>query len=225
MGFTLHVPLTRICRPPETVLFLLLFFVLTAVAAAAQGDYIGSKACKECHGAVGMGWQGTKHARAFADIEKTGQEKLPACVSCHVTGYGQPGGFVDKEITPHLSAVQCEACHGPGRSHAASHNSGAIVPAPGVDVCRRCHTPKQDPGFDYPAKVRGVHQALSGRPIPGKASPLAARPDHFSFGNVKEGTPATTTVVVRNMGDRAVRITGPSEQIEHAPKVCLVSTH
>ena len=206
----LHLSSIRSCRPGRVkaaALFLALSFALTAVTAAAQGDYIGSKACNECHGAIGTGWQGTKHAQAFADLEKTGQEKLPACVSCHVTGYSRPGGFVDKEITPHLSAVQCEACHGPGRSHAASHGSGAIVPAPAVDVCRRCHTPKQDPRFDYPAKVRGVHQGIAGRPIPGKASPLAAYPDHFSFGTIKENTSATTTVVVWNTGDRAVRIT------------------
>ncbi len=93
--FLLRVRLTTSCRPPSRVkaaaLFLALSFSLSAVAAAAQGDYIGSKGCSDCHGAIWAGWQGTKHARAFTELEKTGQENLSACVPCPAMDHVRSG--------------------------------------------------------------------------------------------------------------------------------------
>ena len=39
-------------------------------------------------------------------------EQGRACVQCHVTGYGEPNGFVSVEKAPDLVNVGCESCHG-----------------------------------------------------------------------------------------------------------------
>jgi predicted CXXCH cytochrome family protein len=188
------------------LLLALFSFSLPAVARGG-GDYAGSKVCADCHAKTSADWLATKHARAFTDLARTGQDDLPACVPCHVTGHDRPGGFVDKEITPLLAGVQCEACHGPGARHAASGDPATLVSAPGREVCRQCHTPSQDPGFDYAAKARGVHQAAAGPLKPARASLLSALPDRLIFGSVNEGKPATATVIVQNTGGRDVTIT------------------
>jgi hypothetical protein len=178
--------------------------------AEGTDSYVGWKRCSGCHEKNATEWLKGRHAGALADLTKSGQEELPACVRCHVTGLGQPGGFVDGEITPDLAGVQCEACHGPGRRHAASPGTGAgpIVRTPGVETCRRCHTPGQDPGFDYAQKAGGAHTAMA-RPVrAGTGSWLIARPDHFDFGTFDEGAPASTTVILQNTGDRDLMIRG-----------------
>ena len=190
------------------LLFLLLLSSPGSVSAEGPGSYAGWKGCSNCHEKAASDWQKGRHAGALADLKKSGQESLPACVRCHVTGYGRSGGFVDGEITPGLGGVQCEACHGPGRSHAASPGTGAIVRVPGVETCRQCHTPGQDPGFDYAKKVRGVHAAITAPARAGEGpSWLIALPDRFNFGAVDEGVPASTTVIVQNTGDKDVSVT------------------
>ena len=79
------------------------------------------------------------------------------CVSCHVTGYGKPGGstvtFNDK-----LQNVQCEECHGPGSLHAkAPSKKGLIVEKPPAEGCvSACHHPPHVEGFDAAAKMKLV---------------------------------------------------------------------
>ena len=189
-------------------LLLLLFSSSVVVHSEEPGGYAGWKRCGVCHSQAVADWQKSSHAKAFADLKKSGQENLPACVACHVTGSGQPGGFVDGEITPGLAGVQCEACHGPGKSHAASPATNALIKAPGIETCRRCHTMGQDPAFDYAKKIEGVHAAIEGPGKKADVSWLVARPDSFDFGSIDEGTPATTTVILENTGGREILITG-----------------
>ena len=187
----------------------LIFLFLSCPRLFAQvdpGGYVGWKACGECHRSITTDWQKTKHADAFKDLEKSGQEELPACVGCHVTGLGQPGGFVDKVLTPDLGGVQCEVCHGPGKKHATSHDKGAIIASPGMDTCRECHTPTQDAGFDYAKKIRGVHTPEETTTSKAKASSLTAAPDYYKFAPIDEGKPAIVTVTIRNTGNRQVEI-------------------
>lgn len=138
----------------------MLLFLLPALrtAAGGPGGYIGWEGCEACHGKVAEAWKKQRHAAAFEDLKKSGQEELPNCVRCHSTGYGQPGGFIDSELTPELTGVQCEECHGPGSRHAAAPDKGHMTAAPDVATCRRCHTPGQDPGFDYAKKAKDVHR-------------------------------------------------------------------
>jgi predicted CXXCH cytochrome family protein len=137
---------------------LLLFLVNAAgIYSEQSAAYVGLKKCALCHSAIKDSWQNTRHAKAIESLKKSKQESLPACVKCHVTGYERDGGYIDYELTPEMAGVQCEVCHGPGSDHVASPAKKNIIKKTDVEVCRQCHTVKQDPGFDYAAKVKSVH--------------------------------------------------------------------
>jgi len=136
----------------------LLLLVSAAGAYSEQSaSYVGWQKCSPCHSAISDTWQKTRHAKAIESLKKTGQENLPACVKCHVTGYEKDGGFIDHELTPEMAGIQCEACHGPGSNHITDLTAKTIVKEAGASLCRQCHTEGQDPGFDYEAKVKNIH--------------------------------------------------------------------
>ena len=86
----------------------------SSVFAETFGDYLGWKACAECHEDVASSWQKTRHALAFEHLKNDGKEGVPGCVRCHVVRFDEDGGFIDMDLTPELAGVQCESCHGPG---------------------------------------------------------------------------------------------------------------
>ncbi|MDM7995811.1 MAG: cytochrome c family protein [Acidobacteriota bacterium] len=136
---------------------LLLLGSATGVHSEQNGSYVGSKKCAPCHSAINGTWEKTRHAKAIESLKKSGQETLPACVKCHVTGYEKDGGFIDYELTPEMAGVQCEVCHGPGSAHISNPMGKTITKEAGAGLCRQCHTEGQDPGFNYEAKVKNVH--------------------------------------------------------------------
>ena len=142
--------------------FMFCFYLLGTVsvghAQPVQEGYAGAEACAGCHGNLVKGWKTTRHATALETLKKKTQEKLPACVKCHVTGYEKTGGYVDQELTPELAGVQCEVCHGPAAAHASNPgNRTNLIANPSEASCRECHTKGQDPKFDYTNKKRLVH--------------------------------------------------------------------
>jgi predicted CXXCH cytochrome family protein len=141
------------------LLLLLLFLIVSAADAYPEksASYVGWTKCSACHSAVANTWQSTRHAKAIESLKKTGQETLPACVKCHVTGYEQDGGFIDYELTPEMAGVQCEVCHGPGGEHVTNPAGKDMIKESGAALCRQCHTEGQDPGFNYEVKVKDVH--------------------------------------------------------------------
>jgi len=146
----------------------LIILVLTACAVAAflalassalvpavgqeGAKYVGSKACKMCHGDQHKAWEEMKHSKAFDVLTeeqvKTGKDdKGRACVSCHTTGYGN-GGFTDVEKTPDLKNVGCESCHGAGSLHKAAMLKAMATEEVPEDKqisksvgCVQCHNP------------------------------------------------------------------------------------
>jgi hypothetical protein len=91
-------------------------------------------------------WFFTKHAGAYDTLVKHGATNDEECVSCHVVGHSEPGGFRSAQQTPDLENVGCESCHGRGGPH--------ISPdfAPDGDysaACATCHTPEHSLGFEY----------------------------------------------------------------------------
>lgn len=115
--------------------------------APSVTSYLGSKSCSECHQPFVESWDDTRHAGAFATLEKAGKSKDPECVNCHTTGYGEEGGFYSMTSTPALANVQCEQCHGPGIEHVSDYT--VPMRLVGEGVCLKCHTGENSPDFDY----------------------------------------------------------------------------
>lgn len=172
----------------RTILVLVVLAMgLLPPTVAAQ--YVGVKKCRPCHLAQFKNWEQTKMAKAF-ELLKPGvaaeakrAQKLdpdkdytadPKCVICHVTGFGQPGGFMNVAKTPDLVGVQCEVCHGPGVGYLKPNLMslqnkeykradlvavGMVVPS--VETCKTCHNQKSPffKAFDYETRKReGTHE-------------------------------------------------------------------
>lgn len=143
-----------------SILFLVSFFVTTGAARA--GDYVGSKACAECHEEeYGRYSQHSKKAQSWESVhvmasDLTAQE-LQGCYECHTTGYGK-GGFQDYASTPELSDVGCESCHGPGAQHAEDGDPASIRRTPELKDCTRCHNQERVQAFGFrPLIHSGAH--------------------------------------------------------------------
>lgn len=161
--------------------------------AEEEHAFIGSAKCKKCHLKEFRSWEETAMAKTFETLkpgvraeEKTAAGLDPAkdyttdaaCVRCHVTGYGKPGGFVDLATTPDLAGVGCEECHGAGSTYIQDHlmslknkeyKKSEVVAAGMVDTvsaaqCKSCHNADspfvgEDFVFDYEAnKGKDTHE-------------------------------------------------------------------
>ncbi len=116
--------------------------------------YVGAEKCGECHQPFFESWQNTRHARAFASLEKSGKTADPECIICHVIGFGEKGGFFSMDTSPRLANVQCESCHGLNREHLTDYSKPmrSVTEA----VCLTCHTRENSPDFDYPVYLEKV---------------------------------------------------------------------
>jgi hypothetical protein len=127
-------------------------------AAAALSDstknapdhFLGADMCIRCHVAEGEQWKTTHHARAWATLTDRHKESTPECVSCHVVGYKQPGGYGMNSTGAVMTNVQCENCHGMGTRHEAFAAAGHKV---AEAACLNCHTSSTSPDFNF-AKFR-----------------------------------------------------------------------
>lgn len=154
----------------------------------AQGaTFVGADSCKSCHPNTYTRWSLTKHARAFASLEKDPKPNTifdAECVSCHTTGFEYNSGWKSAETTAFLKGNQCENCHGPGSRHVeepdgAEFRSLMHLTADLADknrLCLHCHDEDNSPHFDF-GKYYGqiAHKGLDdykapkvhqGRPAP-----------------------------------------------------------
>ncbi len=209
-------------RPKSRLLLCLLAFGLILnlcpcqVSAEIYGQYIGSEICGDCHADINQLWSQTPHANAYDSLLNSGQQDLPACLQCHVVGYGKAGGFLDHELTLELSGVQCESCHGPGKHHIDKpDDTRSIIPSPTEQDCRTCHTMSQDPHFDFQSKVALVHgedtfngSRPSAEPSPSRVnSTLSVDKTIHELTPVQEGAPAIVYTRILNAGEETIRIT------------------
>lgn len=102
-----------------------------------EAEFVGTNKCKKCHIKEYKSWKETKKFKTF-DLLKPGvavesKQKAnldpqkdystdSACLKCHVTGFGHPGGYFVPDVADEkavkdaskLEGVGCESCHGPG---------------------------------------------------------------------------------------------------------------
>ncbi len=116
--------------------------------------YSGQDHCVICHENEHNQWSLTGHPYAFKSLQRKGREEDPACVSCHVTGWGNPGGYAinDKKDARTLEGVQCEVCHGPG--HEACPAFTGVKPqkknaGEWKALCLSCHTERESLNFNF----------------------------------------------------------------------------
>ncbi len=124
--------------------------------APGQPSYVGVRVCAGCHAAARVFWETTRHAHAYATLSLENKQFNLDCVSCHVTGYDQPGGSSVTHVGL-LENVQCEVCHGPSSRHARRPESVPPPnPHPKEDLCLSCHHPPHVEQFDAKAKMSEI---------------------------------------------------------------------
>lgn len=127
--------------------------------AASTIPYAGAHACQSCHPAEYQIYQKSAHAHALDTLKGKGQDENGECVSCHVVGYDETGGYIDQKHTPRLAGVQCETCHGPRKAHTRNPmaGKGKATQSSAMAVCTSCHHPPHSSAFafeDYWPKIR-----------------------------------------------------------------------
>jgi hypothetical protein len=84
-------------------------------APQMEQSYVGSNQCFICHRPHTNSWSETKHVHAFTNLPERYRTDS-SCLKCHVTGFGEQGGYV-AGTEKDLLMVGCESCHGPGARH------------------------------------------------------------------------------------------------------------
>jgi len=120
--------------------------------------FSGSDVCGVCHESEHDTWQLTSHASAYNTLVRHGADQNDECVSCHVVGWEQPGGYEPGPFGRHLEDVGCESCHGRGGPHLSPN---FVAAGNYAAVCRTCHDSKHSLGFDYATFVPRVSHAAN----------------------------------------------------------------
>ena len=129
---------------------------------ASDKTHAGFDRCQDCHPRQAEFWRSTRHAEAYATLQKQQQNFNLDCLPCHVTGNPAPdqtGSWSLKSLLalpPALQSVGCETCHGAGLTHADNPDNIKIKRRVEENTCRGCHTKERDAAFDYRQKIPKV---------------------------------------------------------------------
>ncbi len=132
--------------------------------------------CGNCHVTKQRSWVQTAHARAWDDLQGSGNAQA-FCAQCHTTG---GFGNAAADSAGYLSAnaegrrfyqdVQCESCHGPGGGHVSSPDDATPLSTISADTastigCGTCHSGEHTPFVEeWQASRHGRFQtATAGR--------------------------------------------------------------
>ena len=150
-----------------------------------RAAYVGSEACRSCHSAEFDVWAASPHQRAGETLATAGKQSDAACLRCHTTGFGNPGGFPRDAAAPahrDLGRVGCESCHGPGGDHVkqGARHVGTILSLGDkcdscviLQICGSCHDDANDPGFEFEVKAK-IEAQRHGTLEPGTGRPKGA---------------------------------------------------
>ena len=154
--------------------------------------YVGSAACGKCHPTAYKALADGRHAKATRALKDAAPDywRTPPhkrnvvglgkaeCLRCHVTGFGQRGGFpaavpADPLIHP-MAGVGCESCHGPGKAHVDDPKKPRAIAKLGgtcnecniLPICRLCHDDKNSPRFDYRTALGRARHAFGKAKMP-----------------------------------------------------------
>ncbi len=120
--------------------------------AFEPGHYSGPIACGSCHEEEYKSWGLTHHSKAYWTLYEAKKIDDAKCVGCHVTGMGEPNGYVfGDHQSPHTD-VGCEACHGPG----GPHDGQSPDPSEATSVCTSCHDAEHSLRFDLARGLPGI---------------------------------------------------------------------
>ncbi|MFH0785889.1 MAG: multiheme c-type cytochrome [Pseudomonadota bacterium] len=118
----------------------------------------GSARCRECHPLQTAFWNSTKHAQAYATLQRQRQNINLDCLPCHITKNSFPATADSAPVESLLTlpatllSVGCETCHGARLAHAESPDQVQLTGKVDEKVCIGCHTMERDPAFDYRQK-------------------------------------------------------------------------
>jgi hypothetical protein len=127
----------------QTVQELSDYYDLQDLHRRSPSDYAGPDRCRTCHQ--------EPHPRNLMEEHRYAPPQVLAypiyerCLSCHATGFDQPGGFLEPAERPDLLGVACESCHGPQATHALAGGYPA-PPKPDSSACGECHDTVKRPG-------------------------------------------------------------------------------
>jgi 2',3'-cyclic-nucleotide 2'-phosphodiesterase (5'-nucleotidase family) len=138
-------------------------------APEGAASYVGSATCQGCHSGAYAWWTKHAHGRAYTTLENAHKQFNLSCVSCHVTGYGQPGGSSVVQNAG-LTHVGCESCHGAGSLHAKQPGAAEhkLTAHPRETVCKQCHTPDHSDLFEFQTYVTRLRAKGHGLPLASK---------------------------------------------------------
>jgi len=144
-----------------------------------SAEFVGSESCRECHEVEFKTWSKGPHARAGQSLERKDRGADPACLECHTTGFGRPGGFPKGgtiRSTHGFAEVGCESCHGPGGNHIGEDapRIGTIVSLGDkcnscviLQICGACHDAENDAGFEFKVQEK-IDKIRHGTTKPGE---------------------------------------------------------
>ncbi|MEO5988104.1 MAG: multiheme c-type cytochrome [Candidatus Eisenbacteria bacterium] len=143
-------------------------------AEASVDHYMGAEVCGRCHQAEMAQYKTTSHARAWETLVEAKKDANPECITCHVVGYKQAGGFKTGDDATRLADVQCENCHGMGTQHEAFPTAARRITEA---TCVTCHNPSNSPTFSF-----AVYQPHILHKVPANMPPLPVNPNKKMMG-------------------------------------------
>lgn len=155
----------RVSQLAVFALLCITFILATTSRGVSQdAEYVGSEVCGDCHDVEYDNYSKySKKAHSGNSVKIMGKDLTPKeleeCYICHMTGFGEPGGFISFKETPEMANAGCETCHGPGSMHVDEGGDPEYIKGDlEIEDCTGCHNPDRVAAFDFkPMLFGGAH--------------------------------------------------------------------